>query len=186
MTTLVYRAGVLAADSRSVRGDTISPYGVQKIRRLDDGTLVGMCGTLADVTRFIEAYSKSPTGDLPELPDSLVLVVKPNGRLHLYEESGSFELEPAPFYAFGSGQAVALGALYAGASAVQAVEIAAKVDRCTGGDVRSVHLVTPSDPEDRLGFGRDMRPAEEMEAYAHVHREQLRRFGFDDNGDHVY
>jgi len=69
-------------------------------------------------------------------PDCYVLMVKPNGELFLAEDglyfSGPIQCE---YHAVGSGAKYALGAMAVGASAAQAVEVAARFDPHCGGAV---------------------------------------------------
>ncbi len=152
MTTLVFRDGVLAADSRCTNNDWIASGAIRKVRRLADGTLLGFCGTLPDVSRLAEAL-EAGKDDLPEI-DGKVVVIRPSGAIRVYEDKGWFDLDPAPFHAWGSGMPPALGALHMGASAEQAVRIACLVDSGSGGPVRSVRLGKPKPEPEPLRFNR--------------------------------
>jgi ATP-dependent protease HslVU (ClpYQ) peptidase subunit len=67
------------------------------------------------------------------------MVINQRGGIALVEE-GTFLIVPEPFAAIGSGKGVALGALHAGASAVDAVKAAMKVDVYSGGRVFTAEL----------------------------------------------
>jgi ATP-dependent protease HslVU (ClpYQ) peptidase subunit len=143
MTTLVYRAGVLAADSRWTVNDTIVPGDAVKVRKIDDGRLVGFTGAVASSRKFISRL-ESGEGELPELTDACVVVVSADGKLTVYEADGSYSADDADFYAWGSGIQAALAVLHTGVSAEEAVRIACLVDSRSGGPVRSVKLDKPS------------------------------------------
>jgi hypothetical protein len=151
MTTLVYRAGVLASDSRGTRGDRIEPGRTQKIMQLADGRLIGVCGGYASSWRYATWLAAVEASDTwmptslrhgPKLCGSATVVeVLANGRLMLHEEGGVY---PAPedteFHAWGSGMEAALGALHMGATAEQAVQVATRIDTGSGGQVQSARL----------------------------------------------
>jgi hypothetical protein len=137
MTTIVYRDGVMAADSRAYGGTGKELGHKTKIRRLDDGTLIG-CSTnqVGLGEAVLDWYARGAKQDDAPKPASVeltFLAVKPNGEG--YYASDSFFLSgplQAPFFAIGSGAYAAQGALHAGASAERAVEIACLVDVWSG------------------------------------------------------
>lgn len=134
MTTIAYRDGVMAADSRAYSGSKV-PIGEKvKIRRLDDGTLIGAststCGAGTWVLDWYEGGCIAKAGDAELLPDKFdLLVVHPDGRVFIASDhavlSGPLT---TPYIAIGSGNEYALGALAHGATAVQAVEAACTLD----------------------------------------------------------
>jgi 20S proteasome alpha/beta subunit len=133
MTTIVYRGGVMAADSRAYGGYNVSLGSKIKIRRLPDGTLVGCSSTQPGLGEaIVEWYARGarPVA-APNKGDGKfsLLVVRPDGTA-LYANDGFYLSGPlaAPFFAIGSGEGPAMGAMHAGCSAKQAVEIACKVD----------------------------------------------------------
>jgi ATP-dependent protease HslVU (ClpYQ) peptidase subunit len=134
MTTLVWRAGVLASDSRTCIGDVIQPGAWPKVGRLDDGRAWGYCGNTADATVFIAALN---AGTAAKLGDATLVVI--GEHIEVFEDEGSFRVPPSTeFMAWGSGRAAALGALYVGADARAAVEAACQVDANSGGPVQSL------------------------------------------------
>lgn len=140
MTTIVYRDGVLAADSLATMGDTKIHGRYMKIRRI--GThLVGTAGSVADSENFINWLKHGEEGDLPPKGNYSALIVDPRGRVREIE-NGSVLPVPrgAKFFAIGSGAPYAMGALYAGASAAEAVKIAAKIDTNTGLPVKTLKI----------------------------------------------
>ena len=72
----------------------------------------------------------------PKLDRDTVIQLTPEGRVFVYWQEHPVELH-SEFDAWGSGGDVALGALYCGKSAVEAVEIACKVDVNSGLPVNS-------------------------------------------------
>src|ERR1700723_102109 len=139
MTTIVYRDGVLAADTRGEHGGWISPTRFSKITRLDDGRLVAISGNYNYWTKFL-TWLLDPIKDQPDLKEeATAIVITPNGEVRRYEQT-SYHVVDAPFVALGSGAPPALGALHAGATALEAVRIAGLVDPYTGTDIESLRL----------------------------------------------
>ncbi len=141
MTVIAYRDGVMAADSNIVNGNIVIGEAV-KIKRLH-GCLVGCSGTWASAAAFFDWFEKNGTISRPpadvkiEASDDWpvsVLIVKGrkvyciDGTGHPYEVKG-------PYFAIGSGAAVALGAMFAGADARQAIQAAIRHDKTCGGRV---------------------------------------------------
>lgn len=133
MTTIVYRDGVMASDSRAFAGYNAAWGKKSKIRRMDDGTLVGVSANVPGLGEaIIDWYAAGAIfADAPKTTDAkfTLLAVKPSGEAFL--ASDSFFLSgpiTAPFFAIGTGEGAAHGAMHMGASAVQAVEIACRID----------------------------------------------------------
>lgn len=136
MTTITYRDGVLAADSRSSGSGFIYSDSGQKFWKLPDGRLAAGSGELAEVETFVRWLSGGAKKERPKLPNSRVVVAEKSGIRHVFEGDGDFT-DRSKFSAWGSGAPAALGAMHMGADAIQAVEIASKIDPFTGGRVRS-------------------------------------------------
>jgi hypothetical protein len=139
MTTVVFRDGVLAADSQCSAAGWRQPGGMTKIwrvkRRLVSGT-----GNVSRMHAFLRWVDGGMKGEAPSMgDDSNGIVIDPDGTVHEYEAAGEIVAE-APFYAWGSGMPPALAALYMGASAERAVEIAILVDPRSGGATQSLRL----------------------------------------------
>lgn len=137
MTTIVYRDGVMAADSRAWSGGH-SPIGMKnKVHRLEDGTLVGCASSIPGAAEAAVQWYRAgadPKGEPPR--EFNLLVVRPDGSAYLADDnpylSGPLH---APYFAIGSGRQFALGALAMGADAVEAVSIGIQLDTCSGGPI---------------------------------------------------
>jgi hypothetical protein len=146
MTTLAVRDGKIAADSR----ETIEGEGGDYCRKCDKlfevggGTLlrepqrrvvVGLAGESGPGLAFLEWLRT----DDPCLRDNLrssdvdftAVVCHSDGRVFEYDKWCIPVEITAPFYACGTGAKVALGAMKAGATAAEAVIIAAEIDPYT-------------------------------------------------------
>lgn len=118
------------------RGDSLL-RGVTKIVKGPDGRMGGACGSAAfmgDWLTWLKHEGERPTPEQDENRSDCGLVIWPDGRIEMFEAGGSFEMTP-PYFAIGSGRPEALGAMYAGATAEQAVRAAIEHDAFTGGDV---------------------------------------------------
>lgn len=138
MTTIAWRDGIMAADTATYihGGDCRMPGETGKMWRLADGRVMGHAGSRRDAHGLMR-WLEDPKGDPPNTGDVAAIVVGRGGGRSMLVFDGSSEREvEAPFYALGSGAQAALGAMYAGASAEDAVRIAMLVDPYTGGDVR--------------------------------------------------
>ncbi len=134
MTTVVYRDGIMVADSRAYGGDKV-PIGEKvKIRRLADGTLIGATSTIVGgsgwAMDWYEQGCPAPPGGSVNLPASFTLLaVKPNGDGYMANDQPALTGPlRAPFFAIGSGEGYALGAMAHGANAVQAVAVSCDLD----------------------------------------------------------
>jgi hypothetical protein len=138
MTTIAYRHPFLAADTRAVSG-YICVGEVVKIARRDDGD---MCGAAGDATynyAFIQWFLAGEVGDPPKANESdnstdRGVIFRKDGSFTIFEAHGKFELS-GPYYALGSGKEVAVGAMFWGHSAEEAVMAAIEHDPGTGGKI---------------------------------------------------
>lgn len=138
MTTIAFRDGVLAADSRFMIGGWKQPYPAKKLFRMADGTVCGVTGDYAVSVAYVEWLDGNRTEPAPNLGEGgRVIHLAKDGAITIYEQTGSFQVEPE-FAAWGSGSPAAHAALHMGADAAKAVEIAALVDDNTGGPVYSM------------------------------------------------
>lgn len=134
MTTIAWDGKVLAADRQQTSGDMRTK--ATKIFRLDNKTVVAICGTLSCGLLLVEWYKAGakaeawPTFQQDDLWSRLI-VATPKGIVE-YEQLPVPLPILEPFMAFGSGRAYALGAMAAGCGAREAVKIASKFDTFTG------------------------------------------------------
>ena len=136
MTTIAYRDGVLAADTLMTRGDS-KLVGITKIAKGADGRMGGAAGSAgfcATWRAWLRGEASRPEPKSENDSTDCGLVIWPDGRVELHEQSGSFEVASA-YIAIGSGRPEALGAMHAGGDAEAAVRAAIAHDCHTGGDV---------------------------------------------------
>lgn len=144
MTTIAYRDGVLASDSRetSTNGEVgddgfVIDSECEKIWRLPDGQLFGAAHASEDCTRL---YMALLTGDdMPALDDVAGILIALDGSYRLYD-GHIWVPGRLPYYALGSGARFAFAAFKAGASAQRACEIGAEMDPYSGFPVVSLNV----------------------------------------------
>lgn len=138
MTTITVRDGVMASDSRA-DGEYIMT--VEKIHRLPDGGVIGGSGTASILAAVIHWIANGATGEPPSKQDDdcyFLLLLKPDGTIWRAENNTTFFRILDPFAATGSGSNFAMAAMELGASAAEAVRVAARYDSGTGGKVRTL------------------------------------------------
>lgn len=140
MTTVAFRDGIMAADTQITAGDTKEGF-IRKVWRADE-YLVGFSGD-ADVAQKIRWKMDENEIDpldyrfgLETWPDDeMMFYIFDGSQLwQIYQKGAAFYCD-APFFAMGSGSNYALGAMAMGATARQAVAVAARFDVYTGGRV---------------------------------------------------
>lgn len=140
MTVIATDGKTMASDGRSTdRGRMVCSESAEKIRRLPDGRIVGMAGTPYDLGVFCEWLEKG--GEFPEFDKDYFdpLVLETDGRVYSYNHRGRRHEDMLPA-AVGSGTDLALGAMEAGASPREAVEIACKRQSDCGGRIMGLSL----------------------------------------------
>lgn len=155
MTTIAFKNGVIASDSRvtveSEAGgarnfDTKKLFRAKvDIKGTQQEVILATAGESAPGSLFVEHWSTGKSlAEIRELftyseADFTILVVTAQG---LFEVDKWCVLEPVyePFYAIGSGSKLAMGAMEAGVSAQRAVEIACKRDPYTAPPVVTMRL----------------------------------------------
>jgi hypothetical protein len=139
MTTIAARAGVMAADSRETDQHEALEFSfvvsdkAHKLHRLPDGSIFGGADGSESIHRLLESLKKKHA--CPKIENVSGLLVPPTGGLRLYEGNVWLKVKE-PYYAIGTGASFAMAAMHAGADAITAVRIAARMDPFSGGRVR--------------------------------------------------
>lgn len=141
MTTIAYKDGVIAFDSRVSRNGLIVSDDAHKDFKHNGVTFV-MSGCLADKNHLISNYNGEST---KELKDSYSSFVIDKGSIYecCYNPENGFwkdDVDRSDVDAIGSGSHHALTAMDLGCSAVEAVKMAIKRDCYSGGRVRTVRV----------------------------------------------
>jgi hypothetical protein len=139
MTVIAYRDGIMAADTIAwTANSSVKVQCRPKIRRLKEcGWLLGASGDTADIERFfgwMEGVADRP--DFKEEDYFCALCARLGGELFLYTwKLYPFEITH-PFFAIGAADQFVMGAMFAGASAEEAVRLAVAHTDGAGGDVQ--------------------------------------------------
>lgn len=146
MTTIVYAAGVIAADS--MLSDDSVKHRINKLAEIHKHKAVVACaGDFFAGTRFVEWFRDRRRKPPDPTSDMEALVVYRNGDLELWNADLSRTLlNPDYPFAIGSGAQAALGALHAGADAIRACEIACEIDPGSCGPVHWIRVMQPPEP----------------------------------------
>lgn len=143
MTTIAYKDGVLAADSRATRGNTIVPGVTPKLHRMSDGSVATSCGTTANGRAFIRWLDAGKEGKAPDLDKGTVIHLQADGKVFEYWDEHPVQTH-GPFEAWGSGADFALAAMHLGFNAEDAVKAACKCDTGSAEPVFTMRLELPS------------------------------------------
>jgi ATP-dependent protease HslVU (ClpYQ) peptidase subunit len=144
LTTIAYRYGVLAADSRvtSGGGSHIELGSYKKLHRLTDGSLFAWSGGVADGLKLL-AYLEDKDDVEPTWSEGTTgILIDPKGRIWVYEGSNVWLQQHGSYGAWGSGREYAYGAMRRDwtCGAAAAVRVAKFFDSGTGGRIQTLTL----------------------------------------------
>lgn len=143
MTTIAYRDGIMAADSRYTNG--WGNFGVvKKIFKTDKG-LFGISGSInPDIIENVLSYNRVWLKENNKLVENVGLIhVDTSGRILSTGEDSDWcwnDYSDREFFSIGSGGKYADGAMAAGASAEMAVRLASTLDIYTDDNVQTIRL----------------------------------------------
>lgn len=109
-------------------------YKQKKIHRLSNGSVVGYSGAVdmaLQAIRWLDGDEEIKV----KWEEITILMIKPNGRVYKYDNDNPHYLKGVDYLAIGTGQSVALGAFYQGATAVEAIQAAIEHDSHSRGPV---------------------------------------------------
>lgn len=138
MTTIATDGKWVVADGLAIDpGDMIVAREREKLARVPAG-IVGATGDSDDIAAWKEWMRCEQAGDCPVQNDRFSgVLVKPDGQIFTCGKSGRLIRIEAPF-AIGSGGGYAVAAMIAGKSALEAVQIACRLDPFSGGHLTSL------------------------------------------------
>jgi ATP-dependent protease HslVU (ClpYQ) peptidase subunit len=145
MTTIAYRDGVIAADSRVTIKDFVDSNNDKKIYRLSDGSLFGASGDLVGGLKLLDLLKATLKAKKFVIPNANVkstkaLFITPYGTPFYYEAGYWEKRKKNEYLGIGTGGKYALAAMDAGADAITACRIGAKRDIYSGGTIRWLEL----------------------------------------------
>jgi len=144
MTTIAYKDGIIAYDSRIVQGITICDDDFEKCI-FKDGFFFFLSGPTCDYEKFMNHFiNNRDESNLPVEGVGAFVYDKKLGALYQVQNSeNSFwyvRMETAKICSIGSGSDHAITAMDMGASAEAAIKMAMKRDTCTGGRIRTFKI----------------------------------------------
>ena len=136
MTTIAFDGNILASDSRST-----GSYIDDKTKKIfkQGNRYYGIAGRYTSALLFLQ-WSNDRTKEKPRLEDDFDVIEIENGKAFYYDKNLVKTPQNIPC-SIGSGCHLAMAAMYCDKTAKEAVEIAKKLDECTGGKVQSVKVV---------------------------------------------
>lgn len=143
MSIIAYRDGIIAADTLTTAGQTRVGHN-PKIARNSHGDLAGAVGGLAFCENFLVWFRNGEKGERPKATSDgdghtdMGIIFRRDGTIVEIGSDGEFPASRAEFYAIGCADDVALGAMYAGASAADAVRAAIALNVHCGGEVETL------------------------------------------------
>ena len=144
MSVIAYDGLTVAADSLAVADGYKSQAPTQKLKRGAGGKIYGIIGYLGWFEAWIRWYedgavpANAPTHKTDANPGGFIVFDLDCCRC--FTAAFAYPDEETPPYAYGSGSSYAIGAMRAGASAAEAVEIACEVDDGCGGPIQIMEL----------------------------------------------
>ena len=169
MTIICVKDGVIAADGSSWQGGIVVQRDARKIVRSADGAIGGSAGNTSETTIFcrrfastssVEERSATLSKDDPLVPTDksgfAALWLEPTGEAWMMDYDGRPYPVSAEAQAIGGAWQLALGAMYAGASAEQAVRICIERSEYAAGEVFVARLTSVEAPPEDI----DARPVE--------------------------
>lgn len=138
MTVIAYRNGIIATDSLIAGSINLGDF---TKGRSKNGWLTAVSGPVTEAQQYLDWFdnefvkNKKPVfEDVPIGTEYGALLVSPKDEFYMIDAGGYFPFKPLQdFAAEGSGLHIALGVMYQGGTAIDAVEAAIKyVPNCGG------------------------------------------------------
>lgn len=139
MTTIAWDGKTLAVDSKETCNGTVISVKRKKLyTNIGRYKAVVFAGDLSACLQIINWIADGESSDIPVCTDDNgVIAIDEKGHAYKYLVPGLVRYRIEAPYADGSGWMIALGAMDAGSSAIEAVKISCKRDVHTGGRVQS-------------------------------------------------
>ena len=144
MTTIAYKGGVIAYDSRCTRGTTITDDDCEKLQTVK-GVHFLCTGATCDFDALIAAYFGTAASARVEasgyaIDGCTLWLIGHDDKTGFWKNRIRLDRSDA----IGNGSPFALTAMDMGATAAEAIEMAKKRDTCTGGTIRTLVVGAPS------------------------------------------
>jgi len=145
MTVVAFRDGVMASDSAVTTGDEFFCT-TQKLFRAKDGSIAGFTGNLSQMGTFKRWFEESyPEVEVPKMGGTWeTLIVHPDLSMWWTNGKGLLVEIKGQSMTIGSGGMWAKGALEAGATPAQAVQVAIDYNTACRGPIQIMQLEQPN------------------------------------------
>lgn len=147
MTVVAYKDGVLAVDRMAVFGDTVMlETNKLKLFSGDPLTVIAAAGNIPTILAFYDWYESgrkklfTPDPWLNPDKDYITALVLTKKNLNYYSTNIPVLYDLDKYFSIGSGRELALGAMHAGANAVEAVQAANEHSMYSGFGVMYVNI----------------------------------------------
>lgn len=142
MTTIATDGKSMAGDGQETHSNgTITALNMQKVRRLPDGSIIGICGDVVDALQFVKWLSDGGVKPKFARPfEALVISKRDDNALFYYYTPNLFPIPTEAPVAIGHGMQFALAAMDCGRSPMEAVKVAIGRDAWTGGQVTVLRI----------------------------------------------
>jgi ATP-dependent protease HslVU (ClpYQ) peptidase subunit len=139
MSTVAWDGTHLVGDCQATWGGTpVKTHKVMHVPYKGTTYLIGWAGNEAQGIRFVEHFTKKGLAGRPELSDGTEILVICRNWAKVESGRDTSDIMNEPRWAIGSGAEFAMGAMYAGATAEQAVQIATTLDVYTGMGIEKI------------------------------------------------
>lgn len=137
MTTIAYKDGKVVSDTKVSGLGQCTRIKIKHVTVKSKHGIFGLCGDLSHCYLFEKFFllnSKEAKDKLEglEKPEYLAVFIEEDGTVYEYSNSTTPAVYTTHVAAWGSGAEFALGAMYAGKSAKEAIQLTSKLDHCTG------------------------------------------------------
>ena len=145
MTCIAVRNGIIASDRMVTTSEDTIPGYRTKVHRAG-GVIFGTCGYSQDSVLFQRWVEAGRPDEKPQLDEKfMALLIESDGTVIHYPGGKLVDVRlEGEYFAIGGGDGIALGAMYMGATAKEAVEAACKHNCGCGGGVDSLSLNLPA------------------------------------------
>lgn len=145
---------IIVTDGKSMVSDTRTTTHEGMIASLTrkivghKGSIAGSVGRCGASAMLLDQFER--TGEIKTFPDDMeeaILKINNLGEIWLMDSTKFWQRVHAPFYAIGSGYMIALGALGAGATPINAARVVSRFDPNCGGPYHHGTIYGRRDPE---------------------------------------
>lgn len=142
MTTIAWDGKTLAVDGQVTSSDIIRDKDHKKLFiNVGEYKAIAISGSMDDMLKTVEWIRGGENGEMPPGDGHLLCITKVGAAYSYFPDHKIIRSVEKGVVASGSGFPIAMGAMDAGATAIQAVKIACKRDVYSGGKIRHYKVI---------------------------------------------